>query len=70
MNAKRLSAQFAAFVWFNEMNSGKALPRGEAMRFARANWRAFRGCANPGLGKLLIRIGRLNRSKATSMAGT
>jgi hypothetical protein len=51
-----VSAQFAAFTWFQ----GRHAPAGntEAMRFARANWRAFLPCAHKGLGRLLLRLAR------------
>jgi hypothetical protein len=56
MNAYQVSAQFAAYVWYQGRMTARPVTEGEAVRFARANWRAFRGCAHKGLGRLLIRI--------------
>jgi len=64
MNPRKVSAQFAAYTWFEEVNAGKPAVQEEAVRFARENWPAFLGCAPDGLGKLLLRIAGKNRSKA------
>jgi hypothetical protein len=57
MNALKVSAQFAAFVWYSEMRPGTA-SRAEAAEFARENWVAFVPSAHEGLGRLLIRVAR------------
>jgi hypothetical protein len=57
MNALKVSAQFAAFVWYSEMKQGAA-SRAEAAGFARENWVAFLPSAHEGLGRLLIRVAR------------
>jgi hypothetical protein len=57
MNPLKLSAQFAAFVWYSEARGGRAT-REETARFARANWAAFLPSANEGLGRLLVRVGQ------------
>jgi hypothetical protein len=57
MNALKVSAQFAAFVWYSETNQGRATGA-EAVRFARENWVAFLPSAHAGLGRLLIRVAR------------
>ena len=57
MNALKVSAQFAAFVWYSEVKKGTA-SRPEAARFARENWVAFLPSAHEGLGRLLIRVAR------------
>lgn len=51
----KVSAQFAAFVWFQHNASRKAKPE-EAREFARKNWALFLPEAQEGLGKLLLRI--------------
>jgi hypothetical protein len=58
MNPWKVSAQFAAFVWFTSKEGGKQADTGEAVRFAKRNWPAFVSCADDGIGRLLIRIAR------------
>jgi hypothetical protein len=58
MHPLKVSAQFAALVWYSETKQGTA-SRAEAARFARANWVAFLPSAHEGLGRLLIRLARL-----------
>jgi hypothetical protein len=53
-----VSAQFAAYTWFQGRRAGTPAGDAEALRFARANWRAFLPCAHKGLGRLLLRLGR------------
>jgi len=62
MDPLTLSARFAAYVWFEECIPGKSGAHEEAMKFAQENWRAFRGSAREGLGRLLIRVGGLKES--------
>ena len=57
MNPWKVSAQFAAFVWFT--NARKTATREEAMQYARENWVGFLPAAHEGVGKLLIRVARL-----------
>lgn len=57
MNPWKVSAQFAAFVWF--INARTTATRAEALRFARENWVGFLPAAHEGVGKLLIRVARL-----------
>ena len=64
MDPMTVSAQFAAYTWFFDGNAGKPDAQNQAMIFARQNWQAFLGCAREGLGRFLIRIGRLGQSKA------
>ncbi len=66
MHALKVSAQFAAFVWYREVKAETAT-RAEAMRFARDNWVAFLPAAHEGWGKLLIRVAKLR--SATARAG-
>jgi len=63
MDPVTVSAQFAAYTWFEECHTGKNASPEQAMQFARENWVAFLGQAKAGLGQLLIRVGRLGRSK-------
>jgi hypothetical protein len=54
MNPRKVSAEFAAYVWHKE-TKGTA-PREEAIRFAAENWEHFLPCAHEGWGRLLIQI--------------
>jgi hypothetical protein len=56
-NPWKVSAQFAAFVWYT--NHEKTAPRQPraAAKFARDNWVAFLPVADEGLGNLLIKVG-------------
>jgi hypothetical protein len=64
MNPWKVSAQFAAFVWFNARKTkGTASPQ-EAARFARDNWVAFLPYAHEGYGKLLIRVAKTRPAKS------
>jgi hypothetical protein len=56
MNPYVVSAQFAAYVWFEHENPDK--PKEDAALFARRNWVSFLPCAHKGVGKLLTRIAR------------
>ncbi len=69
MSPLKVSAQFAAFVWFSGQGAGRSADADEAIRFARANWAAFLPCAQKGIGRLLIRVGELDRPKARRRAG-
>ena len=58
MNPWKVSAQFAAFLWFTTRQTGTKADAAEAARFAKENWPAFLPCADKGIGMLLIRIVR------------
>ncbi len=60
MNPLKLSAQFAAYVWYTEVRQGTRA-HDEALRFARQNWRTFLPSAHEGWGKLLRRAARPGR---------
>jgi hypothetical protein len=62
MNPLKLSAQFAAYVWYTEVRPG-AKAHDEALRFAEQNWRTFRPSAHEGWGKLLMRVARPRRAE-------
>jgi len=64
MDPCEVSARFAAFVWFTDRDGKAAAGQEEAQLFARENWPSFLACANEGLGRLLIRVGRVRRTKA------
>ena len=64
MDSLKVSAQFAAYTWYLECKSGHE-NAAEATKFARTNWRTFLGQAHAGLGKLLIRLSRPSRRKAS-----
>ena len=55
-NPWKVSAQFAAFVWFTNRDKTAPRPRAAA-KFARDNWVAFLPAADEGLGNLLIKVG-------------
>jgi hypothetical protein len=57
MNPLKVSAQYAAYVWYSETKRGTAT-HDEAVRFARENWVPFLGCAHEGWGRLLIRVAK------------
>jgi hypothetical protein len=63
MDARKVSAQFAAYTWFEEVNAGK-LTSEDAARFARENWTSFLGCAHEGLGRLLGRMAKGSKSRS------
>jgi len=54
MNPYVVSAQFAAYVWYEHQNPEKS--EQEAAFFARRNWVSFLPCAHKGVGKLLTKI--------------
>jgi hypothetical protein len=57
MEALKVGAQFAAYVWFTNRPGGQKRIK-EAQRFAQRNWDAFLPVANEGWGRLLIRLNR------------
>jgi hypothetical protein len=76
MNPLKVSAMFAAYVWFTEREGNSVMAQREGASFARANWESFLPSAHEGLGRLLIRVagvrkqGGKNRKKtAIAVAG-
>jgi hypothetical protein len=61
MNPLKLSAQFAAYVWYAEVRQGTKA-HDEALRFAEQNWPSFLPAAHEGWGKLLMRVARPRRA--------
>jgi hypothetical protein len=59
MNPLKVSAQFAAYVWYTEVRQ-QTTPD-EALRFAKQNWPTFLSSANKGWGQLLMRVARPRR---------
>jgi hypothetical protein len=55
MEARKVAAQFAAYVWF-ENTQGARPGREEKARFAEENWKPFLPLAPEGLGRLLLKI--------------
>jgi hypothetical protein len=55
MNPFKLSAQFAAYIWFTQRKEKAAR---EATRFAKDNWIAFLPYADRNIGMLLIEIAK------------
>jgi hypothetical protein len=56
MDPLKLSAQYAAFVWYADKKPEGRKSQDEAARFARENWLAFLPVAHEGWGRLLIKI--------------
>jgi hypothetical protein len=62
MEARKVAAQFAAYVWYE--NTQEATPReADKARFAKENWMSFLAVAPEGLGRLLLQIGAGRPSK-------
>jgi hypothetical protein len=62
MEARKVAAQFAAYVWFENIQESQ--PNDEAKaRFAKENWNLFLPIAHEGLGRLLIKIAAGRSSK-------
>jgi hypothetical protein len=57
MEARKVAAQFAAYVWFENTRAGQPTEV-QKVRFARENWHRFLPIAPEGLGRLLLRIAR------------
>jgi hypothetical protein len=62
MDPCKVSAQFAAYLWFTGHKAGGSAAGDQAVRFARDNWVAFLPCAHEGIGRLLIRVAELDRA--------
>ena len=66
MEARKVAAQFAAYVWYENIQSAQR-SEDEKAQFAKENWRPFLSIAPEGLGRLLIEIAagqsRRNRSQ-------
>jgi hypothetical protein len=58
MNPWKVSAQFAAFVWYSNRQTDKKAAATEAAQFAKDNWVAFLPYAHEGYGRLLIKIAK------------
>jgi hypothetical protein len=73
MNPLKVSAMFAAYVWFTDHEGSSVMAQREAASFARDNWESFLPSAHEGLGRLLIRVAGVRnrdrkRHKRTSVA--
>ncbi len=55
MDARKIAAQFAAYVWFEKTRGGQTSSK-EASHFARQNWMEFLPAAPKGVGELLLRL--------------
>jgi len=56
MDARKVAAQFAAYVWYDNIHNGEP-NEDEKVRFMKGTWRPFLPIAHKGLGRLLIKIG-------------
>ncbi len=65
MNPWKVSAQFAAFVWYSNRKTKQKATAAEAAQFAKDNWIAFLPYAHEGYGRLLIRIARPRPSRGS-----
>jgi hypothetical protein len=63
MNPWKVSAQFAAFIWYTNRETERKATAAEAAQFARDNWIAFLPYAHEGYGRLLIKISRSRGKK-------
>jgi hypothetical protein len=63
MNPWKVSAQFAAFVWYTNRHKDRQVSSAEATQFAKHNWIAFLPYAHEGTGRLLIKIARPRSSR-------
>jgi hypothetical protein len=55
MEARKVAAQFAAYVWFENTQGAKPSEEAKA-RFMKENWKPFLPMAPEGLGRLLLKI--------------
>jgi hypothetical protein len=62
MEARKVAAQFAAYVWYENTQAAKPSEDDRA-RFARDNWMFFLPVAPEGLGRLLLQIAADRPSK-------
>jgi hypothetical protein len=56
MSPLMISAHFAAYIWFTAQPDNISKDRDAAMRFAREKWEEFLPVADPGVGRLLLRM--------------
>ncbi len=63
MDAREMSARFAAYAWYRGCKPGRPPAEEEVLRFAGESWAAFLSCAHEGLGRLLIRLARVRRAR-------
>ncbi len=66
MNPYVISAQFAAYVWYEHQNPQKS--NEEAVLFARRNWNSFLPCSHKGIGRLLAKMAEPRMSSFTQPA--
>lgn len=83
MSPRKLSAQFAAYHWYIEMAGLARAPREltasaareavvlrkQASRFARQHWSSFLPVADPGWGRLLLKIAARQQTGALVGSG-
>jgi hypothetical protein len=65
MNPWKVSAQFAAFVWYSNQKTKNKATVAEAAQFAKENWIAFLPYAHEGYGRLLIKIAQPRAKRGT-----
>jgi hypothetical protein len=59
MDPLKVSAQFAAYVWYCQKHEGEADVDREAFLFAQENWIAFLPAAHEEMGQLLLELAAL-----------
>jgi hypothetical protein len=65
MNPWKVSAQFAAYMWFINKRDGCCGQPEKARQFAKENWVAFLPYADECVGRLLIAVAKSRRRPAT-----
>jgi hypothetical protein len=75
MDPLKISAQFAAFIWFQNRSEVPKSDR-HAWEYARRAWRSFLPFANEGVGRLLMQMAKgskrresARRDRALAIAG-
>jgi hypothetical protein len=68
MNPWKVSAQFAAFIWYTNRTTESKVSTAEAAKFAKENWIAFLPYAHEGAGRLLIQIAKPRPANRTKLA--
>jgi len=77
MDPLKISAQFAAFVWYTNQSTQTPVPDPQGWAYARQAWRSFVPLAHEGMGRLLIAMaqgrsrkkGAKRRAPAMAVAG-
>ena len=66
MHPLKVSAQFAAFLWFTKGKRPSSKLNRDASRYARVNWSIFVPNAHDGIGRLLLKLATPDSSADSS----